>query len=273
MSRRPVLGGSKRAVAGEKRGFVIAISTEAQALERWRLRQFLELERLHAKAWREMLAAPANTAGDDFLREAFGKVWVVLRAVCSRWAKALVIVQQTLLFCHRNEVVELGRVTVVATMVVTFEIGPVCPTKTRVRQPHAMDMIDCLANPANRPSMGQKCVISRRNPPRGHPIGWFQLARAAEGGEINALIICQRLGTTVIDWVALRTGTSAENPDANSACVLRPFGGFGGSCADKAARLRVALPPTSRPSTVRNSRRSCFISASLVWPVRRTTAG
>lgn len=74
MTGRPVLGGAKRAVVGEKRGMVIELSPEAQALERWRRREFLEVERLHARTWREMLATPAANAGDDFLYKGFESV-------------------------------------------------------------------------------------------------------------------------------------------------------------------------------------------------------
>lgn len=71
MTGRPLLGGAKRAVVGDKRGVVVELSSEAQALERWRRREFLEVERFHAKAWREMLATPAANAGDDFLRKGY----------------------------------------------------------------------------------------------------------------------------------------------------------------------------------------------------------
>lgn len=73
MTRKPVLGGAKRATVGDKRGMVIEVSPEAKALERWRAREFMEVERLHAKAWREMLAAPTNGAGDDFLRDGYAR--------------------------------------------------------------------------------------------------------------------------------------------------------------------------------------------------------
>lgn len=71
MTGRPVLSGAKRAVVGDQRGMVVELSPEAQALERWRRREFMEVERLHAKDWRGMLAAPATNAGDDFLRRGF----------------------------------------------------------------------------------------------------------------------------------------------------------------------------------------------------------
>ena len=74
MTGRPVLGGAKRAVVGAKRGMVIELSPEAQALERWRRREFMEVERGHAKAWREMLAAPVANAGNDFLSQGFESV-------------------------------------------------------------------------------------------------------------------------------------------------------------------------------------------------------
>lgn len=71
MTRRPVLGGAKHASVGDKRGVVIEIAPEAKALERWRGREFMEVERFHAKAWREMLAAPPSGAGDGFLRNGY----------------------------------------------------------------------------------------------------------------------------------------------------------------------------------------------------------
>lgn len=70
-SYRPVLGNVKRATVGEKRGMVVEVTPEAKALERWRSREFLDVERLYARAWREMLAAPPSSAGDDFLREGY----------------------------------------------------------------------------------------------------------------------------------------------------------------------------------------------------------
>jgi len=74
MNFKPVLAGGKRAVVGDKKGMVFEVSPEAQALDRWRRREFLEVEHLHAKAWREMLAAPASTAGEKFLRDGVAEV-------------------------------------------------------------------------------------------------------------------------------------------------------------------------------------------------------
>lgn len=74
MAGRPVLGGGKRAMVGDKKGFVVEVSPEAEALDRWRRREFLEVERQYAKAWRAALAAPVAGAGDEFLRWNSGKV-------------------------------------------------------------------------------------------------------------------------------------------------------------------------------------------------------
>jgi hypothetical protein len=68
MTYRPVLGGGKQAEFGEKKGYVFSLSPEAEAWGRWKRGDFREIERLYAKAWREMLASPVNTLGDDFLQ-------------------------------------------------------------------------------------------------------------------------------------------------------------------------------------------------------------
>ena len=67
MDGRPVLGGGKRAVVGDHKGLVIEVSPEVEALARWRRREFMEVERLHAKAWRAALAMPVWNGANDFL--------------------------------------------------------------------------------------------------------------------------------------------------------------------------------------------------------------
>lgn len=68
MKQRPILGGAKPASHGGKQGLVFEVSPEAQAWERWRQGNFLDIERLYAKAWRKTLLAPASPTGDDYLQ-------------------------------------------------------------------------------------------------------------------------------------------------------------------------------------------------------------
>lgn len=74
MNQKPVLGGGMPAVAGTKKGVVFEVAPEARALDRWRRREFLAVERLHARAWREMLASPPDDAGAAFLRDGMAEV-------------------------------------------------------------------------------------------------------------------------------------------------------------------------------------------------------
>jgi hypothetical protein len=74
MNHRPVLGNPKRAVVGEKKGFLFEETAEAKAFERWRQCQFLELEREYAREWRAMLAMPQSTVEHVFLRRALNEL-------------------------------------------------------------------------------------------------------------------------------------------------------------------------------------------------------
>ena len=71
MSHRPVIGGAKPAEHAGKKGYVIDVSPEAQAWERWRRGEFWEVERLYAKAWRAALMLPTDPGGADFLHEPY----------------------------------------------------------------------------------------------------------------------------------------------------------------------------------------------------------
>ena len=66
MDGRPVLGDAKSAMVGEKKGFVVDLSATAEALHRWQRREFMEVERLFAKAWRAALAVPLATGASIF---------------------------------------------------------------------------------------------------------------------------------------------------------------------------------------------------------------
>ena len=54
---RVLLAGGESVQLGDKKGFVFRRSPEAEALERWTRREFLEVERNIAKEWRKALAA------------------------------------------------------------------------------------------------------------------------------------------------------------------------------------------------------------------------
>ncbi len=56
MRRFPVIGGGKRVVSGERRGFVFEQPPEFVALQRWEQGKFLEVERDFARGWRHALS-------------------------------------------------------------------------------------------------------------------------------------------------------------------------------------------------------------------------
>lgn len=64
---RPVIPEGRRAVVGEKKGIVIGISPEAEALQRWRNEEFMEVEHRYARSWREGLSGARREAGNRFL--------------------------------------------------------------------------------------------------------------------------------------------------------------------------------------------------------------
>ena len=68
MNHRPVLKAGKRSLAGEKKALLFEEAEEAKALARWTRGEFLEVERLYAKVWREMLATPDPAVGERLLR-------------------------------------------------------------------------------------------------------------------------------------------------------------------------------------------------------------
>jgi len=56
MDRRPVVGGGKPVITEDQRGVFFAPSPEMQALSRWQVGRFLEIEREFARVWRRGLS-------------------------------------------------------------------------------------------------------------------------------------------------------------------------------------------------------------------------
>lgn len=56
MDRRPVIYGGQPVRDGNKVGLLFENSLEEQAFERWQKHEFLEVEKLYAKTWRQMLS-------------------------------------------------------------------------------------------------------------------------------------------------------------------------------------------------------------------------
>lgn len=65
---RPVVPGGQPTRFGDKLGFSFGLPPEAAALQRWRERDFLTVEREFAHKWREGLAQPFDALDADFLR-------------------------------------------------------------------------------------------------------------------------------------------------------------------------------------------------------------
>ncbi len=57
MERYPVVGGARSVTTGNGLGIVIERPPEMEAFERWQKGEFLDVERLYAKAWRQDLAS------------------------------------------------------------------------------------------------------------------------------------------------------------------------------------------------------------------------
>lgn len=56
MDRRPVISGGQPVKDGNKVGLLFENSPEEDAFERWQKHDFLEIEKMYAKSWREMLS-------------------------------------------------------------------------------------------------------------------------------------------------------------------------------------------------------------------------
>lgn len=57
MDGRPVIGGGRYVELGGQTGAVFEASPEEEAMQRWKERKFLELERFYAKQWRDALSS------------------------------------------------------------------------------------------------------------------------------------------------------------------------------------------------------------------------
>lgn len=55
MDGRPIIGGGRPVMTGDKRAIIFNLPKEREAFERWQKGEFLEVERLFAKAWRAIL--------------------------------------------------------------------------------------------------------------------------------------------------------------------------------------------------------------------------
>lgn len=65
---KPLVPGGQLTQFGDKSGLSFGLSPEAAALQRWRERDFLTVERDFAQKWREGLAQPFDPLDADFLR-------------------------------------------------------------------------------------------------------------------------------------------------------------------------------------------------------------
>jgi hypothetical protein len=68
MTGRIPIAGGRPVKSGGKAGFVYNTSPEAQAFTRWQKGQFKDVERLHARAWRDMLSTLDLTATAETMR-------------------------------------------------------------------------------------------------------------------------------------------------------------------------------------------------------------
>lgn len=69
MDRRPVVGGAKVILNGDRKGYVIKPSPEQQAMQRWQQRRFLDVERQFAASWREKLRTLDLRRASEVIRE------------------------------------------------------------------------------------------------------------------------------------------------------------------------------------------------------------
>lgn len=65
---RPVISDGRTVVSEGRKGVVFDISPEAEALERWRMKEFMEVEHRFARGWRVSLAGPMKYPGAEYLK-------------------------------------------------------------------------------------------------------------------------------------------------------------------------------------------------------------